>query len=47
MIVSWNWLKEYVQLDMPAGEVERRFHLRAQVGQLLRERGQPPARAAR
>lgn len=27
MIVSWNWLKEYVQLDMPAGEVERRLML--------------------
>jgi len=27
MIVSWNWLKEYVQLDMPVGEVERRLML--------------------
>jgi len=27
MIVSWNWLKEYVQLDMPSGEVERRLML--------------------
>ena len=25
MIVSWNWLKEYVQLDMPAEELERRL----------------------
>ena len=25
MIVSWNWLKEYVALDLPAGEVERRL----------------------
>ncbi|HEY2841789.1 MAG TPA: phenylalanine--tRNA ligase subunit beta [Pirellulales bacterium] len=27
MIVSWNWLKEYVQLDVPPGEVERRLIL--------------------
>jgi phenylalanyl-tRNA synthetase beta chain len=27
MIVSWNWLKEYVQLDMPAAELERRLML--------------------
>ena len=25
MIVSWNWLKEYVRLDMPAAELERRL----------------------
>ncbi|MBL9122615.1 MAG: phenylalanine--tRNA ligase subunit beta [Planctomycetaceae bacterium] len=25
MIVSWNWLKEYVNLDMPAAELERRL----------------------
>src|SRR5258708_5906950 len=25
MIVSWNWLKEYVLLDMPAAELERRL----------------------
>ena len=25
MIVSWNWLKEYVSLDMPVGELERRL----------------------
>jgi phenylalanyl-tRNA synthetase beta chain len=24
MLVSWNWLKEYVQLDMSAAELERR-----------------------
>ena len=27
MIVSWNWLKEYVRLDMPAAELERRLML--------------------
>ena len=27
MIVSWNWLKEYVLLDMPAGELTRRLML--------------------
>jgi len=27
MIVSWNWLKEYVLLDMPAAELERRLML--------------------
>ncbi len=27
MIVSWNWLKEYVTLDMPVGELERRLML--------------------
>ncbi|HUY92866.1 MAG TPA: phenylalanine--tRNA ligase subunit beta [Pirellulales bacterium] len=25
MIVSWNWLKEYVLLDMPVAELERRL----------------------
>lgn len=25
MIVSWNWLKEYVLLDMPSAELERRL----------------------
>ncbi len=25
MLVSWNWLKDYVQLDMPPAEVERRL----------------------
>jgi hypothetical protein len=25
MIISWNWLKEYVQLDMPVAELERRL----------------------
>jgi phenylalanyl-tRNA synthetase beta chain len=25
MIVSWNWLKQYVSLDMPAAEIERRL----------------------
>lgn len=25
MIVSWNWLKEYVSLDMSVGELERRL----------------------
>jgi phenylalanyl-tRNA synthetase beta chain len=25
MLVSWNWLKEYVDLDMPPAEVERRL----------------------
>lgn len=25
MLVSWNWLKEYVSLDLPASEVERRL----------------------
>jgi phenylalanyl-tRNA synthetase beta chain len=25
MLVSWNWLKEYVSLDMPPAEVERRL----------------------
>ena len=25
MIVSWNWLKEYVPLDMPPAELERRL----------------------
>jgi phenylalanyl-tRNA synthetase beta chain len=25
MIVSWNWLKQYVDLDMPAAELERRL----------------------
>jgi phenylalanyl-tRNA synthetase beta chain len=27
MIVSWNWLKEYVDLDLPATDVERRLML--------------------
>ena len=27
MIVSWNWLKEYVELDMPVAELERRLML--------------------
>jgi phenylalanyl-tRNA synthetase beta chain len=27
MIVSWNWLKEYVLLDMPLAELERRLML--------------------
>ncbi|HVU89436.1 MAG TPA: phenylalanine--tRNA ligase subunit beta [Pirellulales bacterium] len=27
MIVSWNWLKDYVRLDMPAAEFERRLML--------------------
>jgi phenylalanyl-tRNA synthetase beta chain len=27
MIVSWNWLKEYVRLDMPAADFERRLML--------------------
>jgi len=25
MIVSWNWLKQYVELDMPVAELERRL----------------------
>ena len=25
MIVSWNWLKQYVALDMPLEELERRL----------------------
>src|SRR5512146_2315624 len=25
MIVSWNWLKQYVLLDMPVEELERRL----------------------
>jgi phenylalanyl-tRNA synthetase beta chain len=25
MLVSWNWLKQYVTLDMPTGELERRL----------------------
>ena len=25
MIVSWNWLKQYVPLDMPLEELERRL----------------------
>lgn len=25
MLISWNWLKQYVLLDMPAGELERRL----------------------
>ena len=27
MLVSWNWLKDYVLLDMPAAELERRLML--------------------
>jgi phenylalanyl-tRNA synthetase beta chain len=27
MIVSWNWLKDYVELDLPATDVERRLML--------------------
>ena len=25
MIVSWNWLKDYLDLDMPPSEVEHRL----------------------
>ncbi|MBN2296366.1 MAG: phenylalanine--tRNA ligase subunit beta, partial [Pirellulales bacterium] len=25
MIVSWNWLKQYVMLDMPLAEMEHRL----------------------
>jgi len=27
MIVSWNWLKQYVSLDVPVEEFERRLML--------------------
>jgi phenylalanyl-tRNA synthetase beta chain len=27
MLISWNWLKDYVQLDVPATDVERRLML--------------------
>ncbi|MFW5693363.1 MAG: hypothetical protein ACOCWL_04020, partial [Thermoguttaceae bacterium] len=27
MLVSWNWLKQYVTLDMPHEELERRLML--------------------
>jgi phenylalanyl-tRNA synthetase beta chain len=27
MIVSWNWLKDYVQLDIPADELVHRLSM--------------------
>ena len=27
MIISWNWLKDYVELDVPVTDVERRLML--------------------
>lgn len=39
MLVSWNWLKDYVALDMPAAEFERRLMLAGLNHEATLERG--------